>query len=103
MAQIIWTYKSYEDFRNIIEYIAKDSEHYASLTAKKIWHEIRRIERNPQEARMVPEAGYLENIREFIVGNYRIIFQLKNNQAYLLAIHHSSRNLKKRTLFSYLE
>jgi len=50
MAQIIWTYKSYEDFRNIVEFIARDSEHYASLTAKKIWHEIRRIERNPKEA-----------------------------------------------------
>ncbi len=103
MAQIIWTYKSYEDFRNIVEFIGRDSEHYASLTAKKIWHEIRRIERNPKEARMVPEAGYLTNIREFITGNYRIIFQLKNNQAFLLTIHHNSRNLKKRSLFSQLK
>jgi len=103
MAEIIWSYKSYEDFQNIVEYIAKDSEHYASLTAKKIWREIRRIERNPKEARMVPEAGYLENIREFIVGNYRIIFQLKNNRAYLLTIHHSSRNLRKKSLLEQLK
>jgi len=52
---------------------------------------------------MVPEAGYLTNIREFITGNYRIIFQLKNNQAFLLTIHHNSRNLKKRSLFSQLK
>jgi plasmid stabilization system protein ParE len=103
MAEIIWSFKSYEDFQNIVEYIAKDSEHYASLTAKKIWREIRRIERNPKEARMVPEAGYLENIREFIVGNYRIIFQLKNNQAYLLTIHHNSRNLRKKSLLEQLK
>ncbi|MEI7421471.1 MAG: type II toxin-antitoxin system RelE/ParE family toxin [Prolixibacteraceae bacterium] len=103
MAQVIWTFKSYEDFRNIIEFIARDSEHYASLTAKKIWHEIRRIERNPKEARMVPEAGYHTNIREFITGNYRIIFQLKNNQAFILTIHHHSRNLRKRSLFSQLK
>lgn len=103
MAEIIWSYKSYEDFQNIVEFIAKDSEHYASLTAKKIWREIRRIERNPKEARMVPEAGYLENIREFIVGNYRIIFKLKNNQAYLLTIHHNSRNLRKKSLLEQLK
>ncbi|MEK7718538.1 MAG: type II toxin-antitoxin system RelE/ParE family toxin [Bacteroidota bacterium] len=103
MAEIIWSYKSYEDFQNIIEYIAKDSEHYASLTAKKIWHEIRRIKHNPMEARMVPEAGFVENIREFIIGNYRIIFELKDSKAYLLTIHHNSRDLNKSSLFEKLK
>ena len=66
MAKIIWSYKAYEDYKSIIEFIAIDSEHYASLIAKKIWLEIKRIEKNPKEARMVPEAGYLDDIREFI-------------------------------------
>ena len=70
MVEIVWTYKAYEDFSSIVDFIAKDSEHYASLTAKRIWKEIRRIELNAKVARMVPEAGYLENIREFILGHY---------------------------------
>lgn len=57
MVKIIWTYKAYEDYSSIVEFIAKDSEHYASLIAKEIWQEIKRIEHNPMEARMVPEAG----------------------------------------------
>jgi hypothetical protein len=56
----------YDDYDSIVEFIAKDSVHYAALTAKKIWKEIERIEH--MEARMVPEAGYLGNIREFILG-----------------------------------
>lgn len=103
MAEIIWSNKSYEDFKNIVEFIAKDSEHYASLTAKKIWQEIRRIKNNPMEARMVPETGFVENIREFIVGNYRIIFQLKNSKAYLLTIHHNARNLNIKSILEQLK
>ena len=103
MVEVIWTYRAYEDFKDLIEYIAKDSEHYASLTAKKIWKEIKRIEINPKVARKVPEAGYLDEIREFIQGNYRIIFQLNKDKAYLLTIHHSSRNLSKKSLLEQLK
>lgn len=103
MAKIIWTYKAYEDYNNIIEFIAIDSERYASIMAKKIWQEIKRIEKNPKEARMVPEAGYLEEIREFILVQYRIIFQLKGEKAYLLTIHHSSRDLSKESLLEQLK
>ena len=103
MVEIIWSYKAYDDYSNIVEFIAKDSEHYASLIAKKIWREVKRIEHNPKEARMVPEAGYLDDIREFILGQYRIIFQIKGDIAYLLTIHHSARNLKKKTLLEQLK
>jgi len=103
MAKIIWTYKSYEDYNSIIEFIAIDSERFASIMAKKIWREIKRIEKNPKEARMVPEAGYLEEIREFILVQYRIIFQLKGEKAYLLTIHHSSRDLSKESLLEQLK
>ena len=103
MAKIIWTYKSYEDYNSIIEFIAIDSERFASIMAKKIWREIKRIEKNPKEARMIPESGYLEEIREFILVQYRIIFQLKGEKAYLLTIHHSSRDLSKESLLEQLK
>jgi toxin ParE1/3/4 len=103
MARIIWSYKAYEDYKSIIEFIAIDSEHYASIIAKKIWLKIKRIEKNPKEARMVPEAGYLDDIREFILSQYRIIFQLKDDNAYILTIHHSSRDLKKKSLLEQLK
>lgn len=103
MVEIIWSYKAYEDYKSIVEFIALDSEYYASLTAKKIWKEIKRIERNPREARKVPEAGYLDDIREFILGHYRIIFQVKDDTAYLLTIHHSSRDLRKKSLLEQLK
>lgn len=30
MVEVIWTYRAYEDFKDLVEYIAKDSEHYGS-------------------------------------------------------------------------
>ena len=77
MAEIIWSYKAYEDFSSIIEFIAKDSEHYASLTAKKIWKETKRIEQNPMEARMVPEAGYHKILGSLFLDSTESFFKLK--------------------------
>ena len=103
MAKIVWSYKAYDGYKSIIEFIAIDSEHYASIIAKKIWLEIKRIEKNPMTARMVPEAGYLDEIREFLLGQYRIIFQLKGDQAFILTIHHSARDLRKESLLKQLK
>ncbi len=102
MVEVIWSYKAYDDYKNIVEFIALDSEYYASLIARKIWTEIKRIGINPFAARKVPEAGYNNHIREFITGNYRIIFQIIDNKCYLLTIHHTSRNLKKKSLLAQL-
>ena len=54
------------------------------------------------EARKVPEACYLDDIREFILGHYRIIFQVKGNTAYLLTIHHSLWDLRRKSLLEQL-
>jgi len=42
-------------------------------------------------------------IREFITGHFRIIFHLKGKKAFLLTIHHSSRDLKKKSLLEQLK
>ena len=72
------------------------------MIARKIWTETKRIGINPLAAWKVPEAGYNNHIREFITGNYRIIFQIKGNKCYLLTIHHTSRNLRKKSLLAQL-
>jgi len=52
----------------------------------------------PLLGKIVPEFDK-DTFRELIEGNYRIIYKVVNDsQVDILTIHHSSRDLRKRTL-----
>jgi hypothetical protein len=40
----------------------------------------------------VPEFG-IDSIREILVGSYRVVYRLREDQVQLLAIHHGARVL----------
>lgn len=91
MAKVIWTKRALNDLENIAEYISKDSLHYAKLTLEKIIDTELVIENNHKIGRIVPELND-PNIREFIKGSFRIIYQILNtSQLNILTVFHSSR------------
>ena len=99
MVKIIWTKRSLTDLKSIAEYISQDSVKYASLTIERILDVIVHIENNPRIGRMVPEAGRYDQIREVILGYYRIIYKIKSPQiVHILTIHHSSKKLRQTSL-----
>ena len=69
-----------DNVEEIAKYISGDSTHYAQLFAIKVFDAVRRIESFPESGRIVPEIKQ-KNIREIILGNYRIIYRLKNDHA----------------------
>ncbi len=96
MAVINWTHRSVNDLRNIAEFIEKDSVKYASLTIQRLMNAAHLLEENPRIGRKVPETGHKDKIREIIKGNYRIIYQIANEDLInILTVHHSSRKLTK--------
>jgi plasmid stabilization system protein ParE len=42
--------------------------------------------------RIVPELG-IENIREIIVGSYRVIYRVRHEDVQVLTVHHGARLL----------
>jgi toxin ParE1/3/4 len=46
----------------------------------------------PRSGRETPELGK-EDIREIIVGSYRVIYRIKAEQVQILTVHHGSRIL----------
>lgn len=92
MAEIIWTQHALADLNDIAEYIAKDSPHYAQRTVELLYNKVEILSIHPKAGRIVPELNQ-ENTRELIEGNYRLIYELKNNDLYILTIHHSARVL----------
>ena len=94
MVIVQWTDQSINDIQNIAEFISKDSPKYARLQVNAFFKRCEILERFPHAGRIVPEAGN-ENIRELIVGAYRIIYHIKNEKSIdILSVHHSYKLLK---------
>jgi toxin ParE1/3/4 len=93
MAKIKWTPQSMEDIEAIAEYIARDSTHYAGMFAVKVFDAVERLELFPESGRIVPELNRKE-IKEVILGNYRIIYRIKRDIVEILTVYHSARLLE---------
>jgi plasmid stabilization system protein ParE len=90
--KIRWSPRAASNFEDICNYIAKDSEYYASLFAKKVNAIVKTIPKFPKAGRVVPEYGD-ENLREKIYGNYRIVYRLKGKFVEIVAVCHGAKPL----------
>ena len=90
--KIRWSPRAASNFEDICKYIAKDSEFYASLFAKKVNALVKDIPQFPKAGRIVPGYGD-ENIREKIYENYRIVYRLKEDFIEIVAICHGAKPL----------
>lgn len=91
--KIKWSPRAASNLEEICSYIARDSEYYASLFAKKIFLIIKDIPQFPKSGRVVPEYSN-ENLREKIYQNYRIVYRLKENLIEIVAICHGAKPLE---------
>jgi toxin ParE1/3/4 len=98
MVRINWTKLSVEDLKNIAEYISRDSRWYAKIQIQKKKLRTHILKSQSKSGRVVPEIEN-QNIRELIEGNYRIIYKIvSKEQIDILTVHHSSRDLTKRSI-----
>ena len=98
MVDVKWTIQSINDIENIAEYIAKDSAKYAQLQVQDFFAAAKILEQFPKAGRIVPEYNK-RDIREIIVGFYRIIYQILTPQRIdVLTVHHSYRLLEKNII-----
>jgi len=95
MAEVEFSGPALNNLRSIHEYISKDSELYADNVIRNIIKRARVLELHAHIGKVVPEFKNLL-IRELIEGNYRIIYEIQNeNKISILRIYHSARLLKK--------
>lgn len=95
--KIIWTEPAILDLETIKEYIAKDSEYYASRFVEKVIYAVEKLIGFPRLGRQVPELNK-DEIRELLYNNYRIIYKLNSTELYILAVIHAARELNKLNL-----
>lgn len=92
MARLTWTPQALDDIEAICEFIAKDAPRYAQIFATQVFSSAERIKIFPMSGRIVPEVGQ-QNIREIILGNYRIIYRIQDQEIQVLTVYHSARLL----------
>ena len=90
--KIIWSPRSADNLEEICSYIARDSEHYAALVAKRIFEIVENIPEFPELGRVVPEYQNVA-IRERFYKHYRIVYRLKGDLIEIAAIVHGSKLL----------
>ncbi|MBK7108739.1 MAG: type II toxin-antitoxin system RelE/ParE family toxin [Chitinophagales bacterium] len=93
MARLNWTDQSVLDLINIFDFIAKDSRRFAKITIGKIRDSAKNIRNYPLLGKIVSEINVVE-IREVIIGNYRLIYLVvEKDRVDILTVFHSSRLL----------
>ncbi len=56
----------------------------------KIFRSVEKLFVFPKLGQIVPEINK-DNIREIVLGNYRIIYRLSSDKIHILTIYHTSR------------
>ena len=97
MVKLHWTPQAIDDLEAIFEYISHDSRSVAKLFVEKIYYRVDQIRHFPMSGRKVPEIND-ETVRELIYNNYRIVYQVLNeNHVRILTVFQSSKNLDETT------
>ncbi len=90
--KIIWSPLAIDRTTEIAEYIAMDNPPAAKKWIDLIFQEVESLVSSPQMGRVVPEIGS-KQIRELIIGNYRIIYRIEKINISILTIRHGKQIL----------
>jgi Plasmid stabilization system protein len=92
MAQVRWTVQALDDLEAICLFIARDAPHVAAVFADRAFRATDRLVQHPRLGRIVPELES-EPIREIILGHYRIIYRIREEEVQVVTVHHGARLL----------
>lgn len=90
--KVKWTRPAAEDLDQIASYIAVDSTYYAAAFAREVRDAARSLRQVARRGMVVPELSN-PTIRELLIGNYRLLYQLRGPEVLILAIIHGARDL----------
>jgi plasmid stabilization system protein ParE len=71
-------------------YIAADNPRAADKWASGLVSAVSKLKRHPRLGRVVPEIG-LQEYRQIVYGNYRIVYRISASTVVILTVRHFSR------------
>jgi plasmid stabilization system protein ParE len=94
---VIWSEPAKADLHAIHDFIANNSPYYAKKVAQDIRQKTDVLNELPKMGKKVAEVND-EAIRELSLYSYRIIYEVKPQQAEVLAIIHKRMDFKAQDL-----
>ena len=94
---VTWSDPAKMDLRSIHDYIAHDSRYYAKKVTQDIAEKTDILNRLPLMGKIVPELNNL-NIRELSLYSYRILYEIKDQDVFVLAVIHKRRNFQPKII-----
>ena len=88
-----WTLPARDDLKAVHDYIDKDSDVYAMRVVERAVEKSEILNEFPETGRIVPEIGD-KTIREMFVYSYRMIYEIRGSDVFILSFVHGARNLK---------
>ncbi|MFH7321511.1 type II toxin-antitoxin system RelE/ParE family toxin [Desulfurivibrio sp. D14AmB] len=85
-----WSDTAVRDLISIRRYIAEDKPTAAKTWVERLKSRAKNARHSPWSGRIVPELAN-ENIREFIEGRYRIVYQVHENHVSILTVFEAHR------------
>lgn len=96
MVKVIWTDAALNELDDIGEFIAKDSQRYAEITVNELFNSVDILEQHPRAGAKVTEFN-IDEIRQIIKGNYRIVYQLIDDYRVDIVTVHNTARLQSNT------
>jgi plasmid stabilization system protein ParE len=93
---IIWTDRARAHLDTVLEYIANDSLIAAGRLLEETLQIASTLETLSERGRMVPELQ-VSHVREIIVGQYRLMYEVTPQEVRILAFIHGARDVTRLT------
>lgn len=90
--KVMWTESAWSDLEDAVDYIAKDSHHYAAGLVREARDAARSLAYLAERGRTVPEFND-PSIRELFVGSYRLIYGMTEQAVYIIGFIQGARDL----------
>lgn len=95
MGKIYWSITARKCLQEIADYIAIDSPFYAVTFVERILEQADKLGKFPEIGRVVPEFKN-DCLRELLFQNYRIVYRIKEDQIFIVAVSHASMDIISR-------
>lgn len=90
---LVWSIEAIEDIESIAAYIYRDSPRYAAAVVADLLEGMTLVSAHPRIGRKVPELNS-DPIRERIIHNYRVLYEIQSHRILVLAVVHCRNNDK---------
>jgi len=87
-----WTPQALDDLEAICLFVARDAPRMAVVFADRVFRAADQLAIFPHSGRSVPELA-LPDVREVILGSYRLIYRIRAEDVEILTLHHGARPL----------